>query len=68
MAKKTIDFNATNAKIDFKEMKIVELPKKKDDPYKVYNLEDILKEFDGVEGISFGISTKQDIEPESTEY
>ena len=68
MAKRTVDFIANNSKIDFTEMKIIEIPKKKDDPYKIYNLEEILKEFDGIEGISFSISTKQEIVPEKEEF
>lgn len=68
MAKTTKDFSSSNSMIDFEGMKLIELPKKKDDPTKVYNLEDILKQFNGVEGITFTISTKQEIEPESNEY
>jgi hypothetical protein len=68
MARTTLDFNANNAVIDFEEMKIIELPKKKDDPTKVYDLNKILQQFNGVEGITFKISTQQDVEPDSTEY
>lgn len=68
MAKKTIDFIASNAVILFDEMKIVELPKKKDDQAKVYDLAEVLKEFNGLEGVSFSISTKEEIEPISNEY
>jgi len=68
MAKQSKDFSASNAMIDFKQMKIVEFPKKKDDEVKVYDLTKILEEWNKIEGISFKIGLSEDIEPESNTY
>ena len=68
MAKQSKDFSATNAMIDFEQMKIVEFSKKKDDPVKVYDLTKILEEWNKIEGISFKIGLSEDIEPESNTY
>jgi hypothetical protein len=68
MAKTSKDFSASNAMIDFEQMKIVEFPKKKDDEVKVYDLTKILKEWNEIRGISFKIGLSEDIEPESNTY
>lgn len=68
MAKSTLDFKASNAMIDYDEMKIIEYPKKKDDVTKVYDLDKIIKRFSGIEGLNISFDTKQEIEPDSTQY
>lgn len=68
MAKTTRDFVANNAMIDFENMKIIEAPKKKDEPYKIYDLLNELKKWDKVEGMNFSIRLTEEIVPESEEY
>ena len=65
MAKKTRAFKATNAMIDREKMLLVEFTK---DGQNVYNLNKILQDWNGVDGITFSITLNEDIEPDSTEY
>ena len=65
MAKKQRGFSATNSMIDFENRKLVESTKDGD---LVYDLDKILKEWNGIDGIAFSIKLNQDIEPDETEY
>lgn len=65
MAKETKAFKATNAMIDFEEMKLIETTK---DGSNVYRLDKILQEWNGVDGIAFNITLNKDIEPDDVEY
>lgn len=68
MAKSTRGFAATKAMIDISEngeMKLIEETK---DETNVYNLKNILQQWNGVQGISFQISLKEDVEPDSNTY
>lgn len=57
-AKKAVTFN--NAIIDMKDGTITEFTK---DETNVYNLQDVLAEWDGVEGISITIQNTSEIPP-----
>lgn len=65
MAKETRGFKATNAMIDFENMKLIEYTK---DGTNVYLLNKVLQEWNGVEGISFNITLNQEIEPDERSY
>lgn len=66
MAKLTKKISFANATIHFSDGTIEEVPKKKDDSSKFYNLKDIIKDWDEITGVNFSISTDDDI-PEMEE-
>ena len=68
MATKPLGVNLTNCVIDWEAGLIIEYPKKKDDSVKVYNIEKLISQFNGVEGISFSISGKIEVTPDDTKY
>lgn len=65
MAKNQRGFKATNAVIDYENMKIVENTK---DGVNVFFIDRLFKEWDGVEGISFSIVLNEDAKPDANEY
>lgn len=65
MAKETKAFKATNAMIDFKNMKLIETTK---DGINVYLLDKILEDWDSVDGVAFSITQNKEIEPDEIEY
>ena len=65
MAKRTRAFKATNAMIDKEKMVLVEFTK---DGQNVYDLNKILENWNGVDGIAFNITLNEEIEPDDTVY
>lgn len=65
MAKQTRAFKATNAMIDKEKMVLVEFTK---DGQNVYDLNKILENWNGVDGIAFNITLNEEIEPDDTVY
>lgn len=65
MAKEQRGFKTTNSMIDASVGKIIETTK---DGVNVFNIKQILEEWDGVEGIGFAITLNKDVEPHETEY
>lgn len=61
MAKENRGFSATNCMIDADEMLLIESTKNGD---LIYDLDRIIKEWNGVTGISFSIKLNQDIKPD----
>ena len=61
MAKETSKISFTNAIIHFEDGMIEELPKKKDENSQFHNLNDVLKKWNGIEGISFTITQDKEI-------
>lgn len=68
MAFRPIGINLSNCTIDFEKRKVIEYPKKKDEGIKVYDLDKIEQQFHGVEGLSFSITGKVEVVPDSVEY
>lgn len=65
MAKNQRGFKATNAMIDEEKMLLVEFTK---DGQNVYDLNKIIKEWSGIEGVAFNITLNEEVEPDSTVY
>lgn len=65
MAKNSRGFKATNAMIDKENGKIVEYMK---DGVNVFFIENLLTEWNGIEGLNISITLNQDREPDETEY
>lgn len=65
MAKTQSGFKTTNAMIDYEQKKIVETTK---EGVNVFYIDKILKEWDGIEGISLTISLNKDVIPDETVY
>lgn len=65
MAKNKNEMKFTNSEIDWNEKKIIETVK---DGVQVYDLEKIMEEWHGKQGLNITIFQNLDIEPDSNEY